>query len=109
MPGDRRSPAELGSQGFDALYVKVQFNLDTERGREAFTGIRDGDTNEFSVGFNVATNEKGDSGDGLLLTLGVRTQPSVVLLLDPARLQFSTDIQFSSLSPATVSKAPNAL
>jgi HK97 family phage prohead protease len=34
-------------------FVRVQFNLDTQVGREAFAHVRDGDVDAFSFGFNV--------------------------------------------------------
>ena len=35
------------------LYIKGQFNLDTQRGKEAFSDIKNGIIDEFSIGFRV--------------------------------------------------------
>lgn len=38
-------------------FVKVQFNLDTQAGKEAFAHVRDGDVDSFSFGFNVISDD----------------------------------------------------
>ena len=37
-------------------FVRVQFNLDTQAGKEAFAHVRDGDVDSFSFGFNVISD-----------------------------------------------------
>jgi hypothetical protein len=69
MPGDPALPTTLpdGSpwpKAAGALQVKMQFNLNTQRGREAYEDVKFfGDQQEWSIGYNVpvggATQEKG--------------------------------------------------
>lgn len=54
-------------------FVRCQFNLDTQVGKEAFVHVRDGDVDAFSFGFNVPKG--GDSWNG-----GVRTFTEVKVL-----------------------------
>jgi hypothetical protein len=54
-PGDPLLPDELKLLG--GLYIKGQFNLQTQRGREAFSDIQFGIVDEFSVGFYVVRSE----------------------------------------------------
>ncbi|BDI29409.1 hypothetical protein CCAX7_14600 [Capsulimonas corticalis] len=49
LPGDPLLPAELAELG--GLYVKGQFNLNTQRGREAFSDLDFGTVDEFSIGY----------------------------------------------------------
>ena len=42
------------------LFIRGQFNLDTQRGREAFSDLKFGTTDEFSIGFYI---EDGDLDD----------------------------------------------
>jgi HK97 family phage prohead protease len=51
LPGDSRLPTELKKLG--GLYVKGQFNLETQRGREAFSDLKFGSIDEFSFGYLV--------------------------------------------------------
>lgn len=60
LPGDKRLPEQILSQGFGGLWVKGQFNLDKQRARDVFSDLKGGFVNEFSVGFDIATDEKGD-------------------------------------------------
>ena len=55
MPGDSLLPDELKLLG--GLYIKGQFNLQTQRGKEAFSDIQFGIVDEFSVGFYVVRSE----------------------------------------------------
>lgn len=61
-PGDQRLPAQLLNLG--GLYIKGQFNLDTQRGREAFSDIAFGIVDEFSIGYQV-TKEAYDQESGV--------------------------------------------
>lgn len=67
MPGDPRLPDSLKEKGYGGLWVKGQFNLDKQLARETYSDLKGGFVNEFSVGFDVATDEKGkkceQSGD----------------------------------------------
>lgn len=59
MPGDPRLPKQMSDgtpwpAAAGALWVKMQFNLDTERGRTAFSDVKFfGDEQEWSIGYNV--------------------------------------------------------
>jgi HK97 family phage prohead protease len=55
-PGDPRLPEAIRDRG--GLWVKGQFNLDTQRGREAYSDIRFGSITEFSIGFSVVESER---------------------------------------------------
>jgi len=55
-PGNATLPPHLKDLG--GLYIKAQFNLDTQRGREAFSDVKFGTIDEFSIGLVV---EKSDS------------------------------------------------
>lgn len=44
------------------LYIKAQFNLDTQRGREAYSDLKFGTTDEFSIGFRVLDDEWREDG-----------------------------------------------
>jgi HK97 family phage prohead protease len=48
-PGDPLLPEKLKLLG--GLYIKSQFNLETQRGREAFSDIQFGIIDEFSIGY----------------------------------------------------------
>ena len=58
--GDPLLPPQLKELG--GLWVKGQFNLDTQRGREAFSDLQGGYIDEFSIGYSV--NPDGDQWDG---------------------------------------------
>ncbi len=59
LPGDDRLPSKTrdGAEwpsSAGALYVETQFNLDTQRGREAFSDVKFyGPDQEWSIGYNV--------------------------------------------------------
>jgi HK97 family phage prohead protease len=44
------------------LYIKGQFNLDTQRGKEAFSDVKSGLIDEFSIGFRVLDYEYEENG-----------------------------------------------
>ena len=51
MPNDPRLPNDLIQQGAGALLVKMQFNLNTSRGRDAFFDVQFfGPEQEWSIG-----------------------------------------------------------
>jgi HK97 family phage prohead protease len=49
QPGDPMLPAILTALG--GLYIKGQFNLETQRGKEAFSDLKFGTIDEFSIGY----------------------------------------------------------
>lgn len=58
MPGDPLLPPALKDLG--GAYIKGQFNLDTQRGREGFSDIKFGIVDEFSIGYQVLEDEVKD-------------------------------------------------
>lgn len=74
MPGDDRLPKSLPNGDVwpadaGALWVKAQFNLNTEAGRDAFENVKFfGDDGEWSIGYSVpkgdASEEKVDTPSG---------------------------------------------
>ena len=60
MPGDALLPEKLKDLG--GLYIKGQFNMNTQRGRETYSDIKEGIIDEFSIGYSVT--EEGYSPDG---------------------------------------------
>lgn len=54
MPNDERLPDDLRQQNAGALLVKMQFNLNTSRGRDAFHDVQFfADEQEWSIGYSV--------------------------------------------------------
>lgn len=60
LPGDALLPDPLKDNG--GLYIKAQFNLDTQRGKDAFSDIAFGTIDEFSFGYAVLDSEKATDG-----------------------------------------------
>lgn len=53
-PGDRRLPTKMLNAGIGGLYAKVQFNLNSEKGREAFANVAFfGQEQEWSIGYKT--------------------------------------------------------
>jgi len=53
-PNDSRLPSKMKSAGVGGLYAKVQFNLNSEKGREAFTNVAFfGEEQEWSIGYKT--------------------------------------------------------
>jgi HK97 family phage prohead protease len=53
-PGDRRLPAKMLNAGIGGLYARVQFNLNSEKGREAFANVAFfGQEQEWSIGYKT--------------------------------------------------------
>lgn len=57
-PGDPMLPPQLLTLG--GTYIKGQFNLETQRGREAYSDIKFGIVDEFSIGYSVLKDQKDD-------------------------------------------------
>jgi HK97 family phage prohead protease len=55
-PGDPSLPDNLKTLG--GTYIKGQFNMDTQRGREAYSDIKFGIIDEFSIGYSVVRESK---------------------------------------------------
>jgi len=60
-PGDPLLPAEISALG--GLYVKGQFNLETEAGRDAYSNIKFGIIDEFSIGYKVVADKHDEKSD----------------------------------------------
>lgn len=56
LPGDPLLPDSLKTLG--GAYIKGQFNLDTQRGKEAYSDIKFGIVDEFSIGYSVIKDQK---------------------------------------------------
>jgi HK97 family phage prohead protease len=56
LPGDPMLPDSLKLLG--GAYIKGQFNLDTQRGKEAYSDIKFGIVDEFSIGYSVLKDGK---------------------------------------------------
>lgn len=56
LPGDELLPDELKDLG--GLYIKAQFNLDTQDGKEMFSHLQFGSVDEFSFGYFVEKSRK---------------------------------------------------
>jgi len=53
-PNDPRLPQKMKLAGIGGLYAKVQFNLNSEKGREAFTNVAFfGEEQEWSIGYKT--------------------------------------------------------
>jgi HK97 family phage prohead protease len=53
-PADRRLPSKMKQAGIGGLYARVQFNLKSEKGREAFTNVSFyGEEQEWSIGYKT--------------------------------------------------------
>lgn len=53
-PNDQRLPMKMRKAGIGGLYAKVQFNLKSERGREAFNSVAFfGEEQEWSIGYKT--------------------------------------------------------
>ena len=65
-PGDDRLPEHLQAQDAGGVLVKMQFNLNTTRGRDAYEDIKFfGGEQEWSIGYSVpegGSEMKGDTG-----------------------------------------------
>lgn len=66
MPGDPRLPQDLISKNAGALLVRMQFNLNTTRGRDAFHDVQFfGPEQEWSIGYAVADGKSETGKDGV--------------------------------------------
>lgn len=66
MPGDPRLPQDLIAKNAGALLVRMQFNLNTSRGRDAFHDVQFfGSEQEWSIGYAVAEGKSETGKDGI--------------------------------------------
>lgn len=65
LPGDPNLPLALQSLG--GLYVKGKFNLNTTDGKDAYEHLKEGDVDEFSIGYRIVkahrVTEEGEEQD----------------------------------------------
>lgn len=95
--GDARLPEEIKSYG--GLLIKGKFNLNTQRGKEAFSDIAEGIIDEFSIGYTVNQESIGTDGVRELLDVNlmewspvlVGANPSTALLSLKSQLNFDDD------------------
>lgn len=77
-PGDASLPESLKALG--GLYIKGQLNLGTQRGREAYSDIKFGIVDEFSVGYKVLKESKDEKTGARELIEGDLKEWSPVLV-----------------------------
>lgn len=83
LPGDATLPPTLINLG--GLYIKGQFNLDTQRGREAWSDLKFGALDEFSFGFEVKEDSYDrETNQRKLLRLEVYEWSPVLVGMNPA-------------------------
>ena len=66
------------------LYIKGQFNLDTQRGREAYSDLKFGTVDEFSIGYSVEEDYLGEDGFRHLKKLKLYEWSPVLIGANPA-------------------------
>lgn len=83
LAGDPLLPAAIKQLG--GLYVKSQFNRETQRGREAYSDIKFGIVDEFSIGYTNERTHYDEDLDALELLEGTLHEWSPVLVgMNPA-------------------------
>lgn len=66
--GDDRLPEKMKAAGIGGLYVKAQYNLKTERGRDAFADVKFfGEDGEYSIGYREVETSYDKKSDSNLL------------------------------------------
>lgn len=66
--GDPRLPIKMQTAGIGGLYVKTQFNLETQDGRDALSWVKFfGDESEWSIGYKVKESEYDKKNKAMLL------------------------------------------
>lgn len=67
-PSDPRLPAKMRAAGIGGLYAKVQFNLNSEKGREAFANVAFfGEEQEWSIGYKTIRSQFDQSAQANIL------------------------------------------
>lgn len=82
MPGDPMLPEPIRAQG--GLYCKGQFNLGTQRGREAFSDLAFGTVDEFSIGYFEEETKAASDGSTDLLALDLAEWSPVLRGANPS-------------------------
>lgn len=106
MPGDAMLPAGLKMNG--GLYIKGQFNLNTQRGREAYEDLKFGTMDEFSIGFRVlADSFDAKTGTRILEQCELYEWSPVLVGANPATTMLSLkDAEGGSGMTGTETKEP---
>lgn len=66
--GDPALPLKMKSAGIGGLYVRTQFNLETQDGRDAFSNVKFfGEESEWSIGYQIAESSYDKDKKALLL------------------------------------------
>jgi HK97 family phage prohead protease len=87
------------------LYIKAQFNLDTQRGREAFSDIKFGLIDEFSIGFRVLDDEWREDGIRIIKKARLYEWSPVLVGANPATKPLSVksaEVKAEDETPAEV-------
>lgn len=107
LAGDPLLPAELA--GLGGLYVKAQFNLETQRGREAFSDVAGGYVDQFSIGYWVVADRKAPDGVRDLLEVELAEWSPVLVGCNPATMPLSAKSATEGMpESATESPGPEA-
>lgn len=113
MAGDSSLPPHLKDLG--GTYIKGQFNLETQRGREAYSDIKFGIVDEFSIGYSVVKDGKdektgarelieGDWKEWSPVLVGMNSETHLVSIKDANSLAGLTFEDHSQSVLATVSE-----
>lgn len=101
MPGDPRLPEAIRPHG--GLWVKGQFNLETQRGREAFSDLKFGSVDEFSFGYFTVEEQRAKDGANELIALDIFEWSPVLIGANPATLPLS--VKEPAVAPADTQPA----
>lgn len=99
LAGDPELPAHLKDLG--GTYIKGQFNLETQRGREAYSDIKFGIVDEFSIGYQVTKDTmdqktgirellEGDWAEWSPVLKGMNDQTTLISIKDAESESFDT-------------------
>lgn len=107
MPGDPMLPGNLKELG--GAYIKGQFNLGTQRGREAYSDIKFGIVDEFSIGYKVLKDGKDKESGARELIEGdwKEWSPVLVGMNDQTRLLSIKEAAASAKVTFTTNHDPN--
>lgn len=99
-PGDPLLPEAIKHLG--GLYIRGQFNLDTQRGREAYSDVKFGIIDEFSIGYRTKKSEldrksgvrdliEGDIHEWSPVLAGMNDQTRLLSVKDGRAIESPTD------------------
>jgi len=81
LAGDERLPTPIKNYG--GLRIKARFNMETQRGREAYSDLKSSIIDEFSFGYDPVRARKGADGARELVELWVPEWSPVVAGMNP--------------------------